>query len=187
MYPRASITNPEPAPSTGTGSIKKSYSVAFVRIFATAPDACRYTRTLIDSSSVSVPSRAETSVSLVPSGNASTFLGCRSPQSPPAQYAPAIITTATTNNRTAFDAFPAFMLTILPRPRLTQTIPHQNSRAESVVAGLEPCAFLSVSFLLDTCRCPAPQLGSQLPHLPPRLLQRPRAINLLRSVLQLLH
>src|SRR5580704_13012350 len=159
----------------------------------------------MDSSSVSAASRAETCATCVvgsvatsvvpapdPKGKASTFCGCRCPHRPPAQYAPAIITTATTINRTAFDPFPALIFAILPRLRLIPTIPHAifsriapKSPANFVGAGLAPPALHPYLYLDVPCG-PLPQSPRQLPHLPPRLLQRPRTVNLLCSVFQLL-
>src|SRR5690349_17765784 len=129
MYPRSSITNPEPAPSTGTGSIKKSYSVAFVRMFATAGDVCRYTRTLMDSSSVSAASRAATSAALFTEpdpdsravvapfpdgGSASTLTGCRCPHRAPAQYAASNKIAHTRISRAPLDPLACTMIHVLP-------------------------------------------------------------------------
>src|SRR5580704_1648297 len=99
----------------------------------------------MDSSSVSAASRAETSVSPVPKGKAATFLGWRWPHRPPAQYAPPIIATATTNNRTAFDNFLALIFTILPRPRLAQRY-HAKFQPGLCRGGRLLCPFFSLLF-----------------------------------------
>src|SRR5262249_30508134 len=113
MYPLLSITKPEPAPSTGTGSIQKSYSVALVSTFATAGEACRYIFTFNTSSLLSAASRSAklafrigASDLTATDGTASTLTGPRGPHLAPAQYATRIKSAIAASGRSAEPLFP---------------------------------------------------------------------------------
>src|SRR5271163_3212639 len=121
MKPRGSITKPEPAPSTGTASMKKSYSVALVRMLATAGEAWRYTRTLMDSSSVRMPSRCATVVGAgapdsdgLGGGTAPTLIGWCGPKRAPTQYAAKRTTSAPRITRARVAEFTVDIEMVLP-------------------------------------------------------------------------